>query len=241
MIDGNGGGPHDDASGLAPVIPLFGGAVPAAPPSAPRRAAAPPVDDAAEVAGPWHASWIDDVSDIAAPSRPGDASDDGGAAEADLAEKTLLRRLRGKRLSEREARDVLAPFDLDDSGTERIVAMCLRSGYLDDAALAEQLVHVGMDRKGQGRTVIARTLASRGIPRDVADEALLALPDDDLERALDFARTKARSMRSLDHDTAVRRLMGQLARRGYGGSLATTAAKQALLEGGVGTSSVRFR
>ena len=51
----------------------------------------------------------------------------------------------------------------------------------------------GIERKGQGRRAIAQTLAQRGIPRDVVDAALATLPDDDAERALEFARTKARS------------------------------------------------
>lgn len=217
----------ESEAGLAPVIPLFGGAA----------------ADVPDTAGPWHASWIEDVADEApvGPRRLAAEPDREGSADGDAAEKLLTRRLRGKQLSVAEARGVLAEFDLDEGGVERILRTYLRSGFLDDAALAEQLVHVGMERKGQGRNVIARTLSARGIPRDVADEALLALPDDDTDRALEFARTKARSMRSLDHDTAVRRLMGQLARRGYGGSTAMNAAKQALSEEGVGKTGVRFR
>ena len=58
---------------------------------------------------------------------------------------------------------------------------------------------------------------------------LAELPDDEFERALDFARQKARSMRDLDREVALRRLSGQLARRGYGGK-ALAAARQALDE-----------
>ena len=79
--------------------------------------------------------------------------------------------------------------------------------------------------------MIAQELARRGVPREVADVALAALPDDDAERALRFARTKARSMASLDRNTALRRLTGQLTRRGYGGSIALNAAREALDEG----------
>ena len=87
---------------------------------------------------------------------------------------------------------------------------------------------------------------ARGVVRSrrrsrVVDAALDELPDDEAERALDFARQKARSMGSLDRDAAVRRLHGQLARRGFGGSMAMTAVKQALDEAGVGSSTVRFR
>lgn len=49
-------------------------------------------------------------------------------------------------------------------------------------------------------------------------------------------------MTRLDPETALRRLLGQLARRGYGGSVASQAARTALREaaGGGATRGVRF-
>ncbi|WP_439594070.1 regulatory protein RecX [Microbacterium sp.] len=140
-----------------------------------------------------------------------------------------------------EARDLLRDHDLELDEVERLLARFQSLGYLDDTLLAEQLVHVGSDRKGQGRRVIAQTMTKRGIPREVADAVLAELPDDDDERALEFARTKAKSMASLDRDTALRRLTGQLARRGYGGAVAMTAARAALDEVQKPSTGVRFR
>ena len=74
----------------------------------------------------------------------------------------------------------------------------------------------------------------------MADAALAELPDDDAERALEFARSKAGSLRSLERDVALRRLAGQLARRGYGGSVALNAARTALDENTRPTGRVRF-
>lgn len=186
-------------------------------------------------AGTWHPTWSAD-------RRTRDADDESaGSANVDMAEKALLKKLRTRSLSVSEARGVLREYDLDASATERVLAAMEDYGYLDDAALADQLIHAGVDRKGQGRQVIAQTLAKRGIPRDVADAALAGLPDDDFERALEFARGKARSLQSLDRDTALRRLTGQLARRGYGGSIALSAARAALDGGPAGSSGVRFR
>src|SRR3546814_2860834 len=96
------------------------------------------------------------------------------------------------------------------------------------------------DRKGQGRRAIAQTLTARGIPRDVADAVLAQLPDDDADRALEFARSKARQLERFDHETALRRLMSQLSRRGYPGSVAAAAARAALAENGSG-GVVQFR
>ncbi|MEU1973584.1 regulatory protein RecX [Microbacterium sp. NPDC019599] len=243
----DGGAPEDGAPGLAeelaPVIPLFGRSNPGS--------VEPPRADGAS----WNSTWGDDPEP--SDERPGAgvrfgvaADEDGGSDESpvvELAEKILLKRLRGRSLSISEARDVLAGAGADAEAADEIIVSFEARGYLDDVALAEQIVHIGVDRKGQGRRVIAQSLAKRGVPRDVADAALLALPDDDRERAMEFARSKARSLSSADPDAALRRLAGQLARRGYGGSLALDVAREALREAGrprglgaPGSSGVRF-
>lgn len=158
------------------------------------------------------------------------------------AEESLVRKLRTRSLSVSEARQSLRGHGLENGVIDDVIEDFCRRAYLDDAALASSLVTSGVERKGQGRVALARALAQRGIPRDVIDGALDELPDDDDERALEFARIKARSLSRLDNDTALRRLVGQLSRRGYNGSVAMKAAKQALRETGSNASSsgVRF-
>ncbi|MCK2036534.1 RecX family transcriptional regulator [Microbacterium sp. SSW1-49] len=159
-----------------------------------------------------------------------------------IAADSLVRKLRTRSLSISEARTVLKTHGLVGTQIDDVLDDFNRRGYLDDAALARQLVESGTQRKGQGRVALSRALSQRGIPRDVINAALDELPDDDAERALDFARTKARSLSRLDQETALRRLVGQLSRRGYNGSVAMTAAKTALAEATFGgrTSGVRF-
>ncbi len=161
-------------------------------------------------------------------------------SSADDAEEMLTRRLRRSALSEREARTFLLQRGVDVSVADAAVERFTARGWIDDAVLAEQLLYAGTSRKGQGRRAIAQTLSARGIARDVADAALAALPDDDDDRALEYARSKAHGLRSYDLDTAMRRLMGQLARRGYCGSVASTAARTALTEQR-GSGGVQFR
>jgi regulatory protein len=234
---------------LAPVTPLFGSSA---------ATDASPADR-------WHPTWRDDPRRAASPSAAdADADGDGGAfgradgsgehtgrretqddssQAVEQAEKTLLRRLRTRSLSIREARSTLGAFALEPHQTDDLLDTMIRLGYLDDAALAEQLVHAGVERRGQGRQVIAQTLAKRGVPRDVADAALAQMPDDDFERALEFARRKAGGIGGQDAQAALRRLSGQLARRGYPSSVAMSAARQALDEvggSGRGGGSVRF-
>lgn len=258
------GGPGPD-EGLVPVIPLFGprggtsassqrevdgvlerGRQPVAgvPESGVPESDAESADDAP--AG-WHTTWGRDAKHADRPlplARERDpvveAHDPDPTAQRDQAEQALLRKLRARSLSVAEARTVLAQHGLARDEIDSMLDEFVRRGYLDDAALAEQLVHVGVDRKGQGRQAIAMSLAKRGIPRDVADRALTAVPDDDA-RALEYAESKARSMCSLDRDTALRRLSGQLVRRGYSGAVALAAARTALGAASPGSGSgVRF-
>jgi regulatory protein len=228
------GGERDS---LAPVIPLFGGPLPENPGDGGEQSAP---DEGAQAAV-WNATWAETPAHALSVVDTDDTGDDDSTAQREAAANSLLRKLRSRSLSLREARSVLVQTDLPADQVDDVTDAFVRRGYLDDAALAEQLMHAAVDRKGQGRQVIAQTLAKRGIPRDVADAAIDELPDDDADRALEYARTKARSLASLDHDTALRRLMGQLARRGYPGSVAMNAAKLALSEAGSSRSGVRFR
>ncbi|WP_417508495.1 regulatory protein RecX [Microbacterium sp.] len=224
---------HDDGGEdrLAPVIPLFGGKMTRASELARDEAPTEP----RSTATPVHSS----VQGRRPPQRPEESDPDDVARHA---EGALVRKLRARSLSVSEARQVLRGQGLDAAGIDDVIDRFCERGYLDDALLAEHLVISGIERKGQGRVALSRALAQRGVPRDVIDAALGDLPDDDAERALEFARTKARSLSRLDFDTALRRLMGQLARRGYGGSVAMTAARTALAEASLGgpTTGVRF-
>lgn len=163
------------------------------------------------------------------------------------AEEVLVRRLRTRSLSVSEARLVLKGYEqggqtLDVLQVDEVIEDFCRRGYLDDTILAGHLVTSGVERKGQGRVALTRALAQRGIPRDVIDAALDDLPDDDYERALEFARTKMRSLVRLDQETAKRRLSGQLARRGYSGGVVSSVVRAVMAEqfSGPRSSGVRF-
>ncbi len=170
----------------------------------------------------------------AARAAGGARTDDGTPPTAEEAaaagERVLLRKLAARSLSVQEARTVLAAQEVASNVVDAVIDRMRELGYLDDAGLAEQLVHAGVERRGQGRHAIAQTLMKRGVPREVADAALAELPDDDLERALEFARKKASSVGGKDPQAALRRLVGQLSRRGYPSGVAMAAARQALDE-----------
>lgn len=269
MTAHEGGGPRGESERIAPVIPLFGGGsgsgrrTPAPIRTDAASLGVPRTDIEEEDAGSpserhpargTHRAKAPSPAPIRALKRPLDkplASDVDTVDEysppdpeqiREVAEEGLVRKLRTRQLSVSEARQVLRTHGLSAQQMDEVVDDFLRRRYLDDDALARSLVMSGVDRKGQGRVALSRALAQRGISRDVIAVALDELPDDDAERALEYARTKARSLSRLDPDTALRRLVGQLARRGYGGAVAMSAAKSALAEASSGgrTTGVRF-
>ena len=240
----------DDHGGghLAPVTFLPGVTPPTR--DAPRRSAALPDkprravafseeywadDDAADgalVPAPFHEEAADDTEDEpAAPDRE---------AVAESAAAGLTRSLGRRGLSVAEARARLRADGLTDAEAEDVVAGFEQRGWLDDSALAEQLVYAATTRKDMGTRAVRQLLVKRLVSREVIDAVVSELPDDDAERALDFARTKARALTRYDDATATRRLMGMLARRGFGGSPAGQAARTALAEAR-GASGASFR
>lgn len=227
---------------LAPVIPLFGdadfsrGSV--------SRGSVSRDDDlsgedhgeaCAELsAGTWHSTWVDD-DDVAEDDDDPYFADAYGESRASSAATPaaldhLIKRLRRRGLSEAEATDELVADGVEKVVAEVLVAELVGKRWLGDADLAEQLVHTAVTRRREGRRAIAQVLAKRRIPRDVADAALARLPDDDAERALEFARQKAGGYRGIAVDVAIRRLVGQLQRRGYPPGVAMTAARLALAD-----------
>jgi regulatory protein len=98
------------------------------------------------------------------------------------------------------------------------------AGLIDDATYARQLVRsrVGSGR-GDSRRRVSQVLAQKGVARDVVQDAVAEVFEDEAvdEEALAEAagRKKLRSLGGLDAATRRRRLYGYLARRGHDGEV----------------------
>ncbi|WP_119698060.1 regulatory protein RecX [Microbacterium halotolerans] len=167
-----------------------------------------------------------------------DPADDLDEAAA-KAERKLLRSLGARGLSISEARGRLRQQEVHADAADDIIDRLERSGALDDERLAEQIVFQATTHRNEGRRAISQSLQKRGIARDVVARVIAELPDDDYERALEFARSKARQLARYDDEVALRRLVGQLSRRGYGG-FAMSVARRALDEQNAPSGRVRF-
>lgn len=193
----------DDDAPLARVTYLPG--------AAPSSNRVEPEADAAEPA------WHDPAATVAARPAPGAAHHVSitALARRGLSRREVERHLRDRGFEQHEIDDEVARLDAD--------------GYVDDVALAQNLVGTLQERKGLGRSAIAAELTRRLLAPAAIEYALeLIDSSDELSRARELAVKRARQLGGLDRDTAVRRLSAYLARRGYGGSTVRAAVDQAL-------------
>ncbi len=206
----------DDDGTLARVTYLPGVLPPhPAEPSSARSIGPSPAGAAWAVPGAEPAAVLDE--DVAEPAPVG--------AAHHVSITALSRRGLSRRETERHLRD--RGFDDDEIAAE--VTRLERDGYLDDIALAQNLVGTLQERKGLGRSAIAAELTRRLLAPAAIEYALdLIDTGDELSRAREIALKRAGQLRNLDREVAVRRLSAFLARRGYGGSTIRAAVDQAL-------------
>lgn len=159
----------------------------------------------------------------------GGSLDETGAERDDRIDRLVVSRLRRSALSVAEVRSVLVEHGLDDVEVEEWIERYERLGYLDDARLAEQLVHSHGVRRGRGSGAIMQELGRRGVDAAIARTVVDELdPETELENARVVASRRARQLTGLDRQTAERRLSAFLARRGYPGDVVREAVSAAL-------------
>ena len=201
----------DEPRGLAPVIPLFGGA--AAPPPAAVPTPRTPVDEPRRPVTFSEEYWADDEDDAdeadAAPAGAATTSRSIAMRCVRRAATSLVRSLGRRGLSITEARARLRTRRADRRrGDRRSSDEFIDRGWLDDAVLAEQLVHSATDRKRHGHPGDAPAAReARHLARRHRRGARRAA------RRRRRARTRVRPQQGavaapLDDETAMRRLMG---------------------------------
>ena len=83
--------------------------------------------------------------------------------------------------------------------------------------------------KGLARRALAQELRRKGIDDEVARDALDEIdPDDEREAGRRMVRRKLRSLERFDDQTKTRRLVGMLARKGYGAGVAFSIVREEL-------------
>jgi regulatory protein len=166
-----------------------------------------------------------------APEQPDTAAD-----PVAVAREICLRMLTDRARTRQELAQALARKGVPEDAAAAVLDRFDEVGLIDDAAFAGQWVRSRHAHRGLGRRAIAVELRRKGVADDVAGEALAEVDGESEERRAH--ELVDRKLRSLTVDTpeqrasAGRRLVGMLARKGYGAGTAYRVVREALAEHG---------
>jgi len=162
-------------------------------------------------------------------------STDGDAAPAEMedpeavAKGICLRALTGTAKTRKQLADLLAKKEVPEEAANAVLDRFTDVGLIDDAAFAAAWVSSRQSGRGLAKRALASELRAKGVDGEVAAAAVAEVdPQDEWDSARKLVERKMSSMQRLDRVTAERRLMGMLARKGYGGGLAGYVVREAL-------------
>jgi regulatory protein len=150
--------------------------------------------------------------------------------EDDVAEAVafIRRSTAGAPQSEGRLREKLADRDTPGVAIDAALARARRERLVDDTAMVTALVDE-QRRKGHAPARIRSDLRARGFDDDVLDDALRAAEGEDPEAAaFAIADDKASGLTALPAETAFRRVVAHVARRGYPEGLARKVSREAV-------------
>jgi regulatory protein len=146
-----------------------------------------------------------------------------------VARGICLRALTGASKTRQQLADLLAKREIPPEAAEAVLDRFTEVGLIDDAAFAAAWVSSRQSGRGLARRALAQELRAKGVDGEVAAAAVAEIdPQDEWDTARRLVERKGRGMARLDRVTAERRLVGMLARKGYGGGLAAIVAREAM-------------
>jgi regulatory protein len=164
-----------------------------------------------------------------APPPPDPVADGPEADHEAVARKILLDQLTGQARSRKELSDRLTARNVPDEVATALLDRFEEVGLVDDEAFARSWIASRQPGKGLARRALAQELRRKGIDDEVARAALDEVdPADEEAAARALVRKKLRTLSRVDDTTATRRLVGMLARKGYGSGLAFAVVRDEL-------------
>ncbi|MGY5882700.1 regulatory protein RecX [Modestobacter lacusdianchii] len=146
-----------------------------------------------------------------------------------VARGICLRALTGAAKTRKQLADLLAKKDVPADAAAAVLDRFTEVGLIDDAAFAAAWVTSRQSGRGLARRALTAELRAKGVDDEVAAAAVAEVdPQDEWDSARALVERKMPSMRRLDRVVAERRLIGMLARKGYGGGLAGYVVREAL-------------
>lgn len=114
--------------------------------------------------------------------------------------------------SEKEMRDKLAE-KFDEATVKKAIKRLKELKFIDDVVFAKSWVE--SRRIGRGKKALAFELGRKGIAKNIIDDAIADLSqDDEFELALELVKKKSK-YKNLDRNEAYQKVGGFLSRRGY--------------------------
>jgi len=136
-----------------------------------------------------------------------------------------------------ELRQTLHRKGFDDETIEVLLGKLDKAGLVDDAAFAELWVQARHTHRGLSRTAIVAELKRKGVDEEIAVAAANEVDrESEEQRARELVRKKLRSLGEVDEQTAIRRLLGVLGRKGYPQGLSYSVIREELGEFGAESS-----
>jgi regulatory protein len=176
---------------------------------------------------------------LAAVSTPDEQAQGPDADQEAVARKILLDQLTGQARSRAELATKLARKGVPEELAGRLLDRFEEVGLVDDEAFARAWVQSRQPGKGLARRALAQELRRKGVDDEVAAVALDEVDaDDEVEAARALVRRRLRTVARLDRDTAVRRLTGMLARKGYPAGVCFRVVREELEAVGHDTADV---
>jgi regulatory protein len=161
---------------------------------------------------------------------PGTPADDGPEPDpASVARSIVLRKLTAAPRSRAQLAGDLAARDVPDEVAAAVLDRFTEVGLVDDAAFAEAWVRTRHAGRGLSRQALRRELRAKGVDDETVADAVEAIDDEaEVAAARALVARRLAGMRTLPPEVRMRRLVGQLARKGYSGGLAMQVVREAL-------------
>jgi regulatory protein len=149
-----------------------------------------------------------------------------------VAKEVCLRLLTDRARTRQELAQALRRKGVPDDAARTVLERFDEVGLIDDAAFAGQWVRSRHNHRGLARRAIAMELRRKGVDDEVASEALGEVDQESEERrARELVDRKLRTVPAGTPEQrrkAATRLVGMLARKGYGGGIAYRVVREAL-------------
>ncbi|MCC5575164.1 recombination regulator RecX [Microtetraspora sp. AC03309] len=168
--------------------------------------------------------WSPDGPDEDSPAAQAPAADPQAVARA-----ICLRLLTMAPKTRAQLAEALRKREVPEDAAQAVLERFSEVGLIDDEAFAAAWVSSRHAGRGLARRALAQELRHRGVDEDTVKEAVEQLdPEQEVETARRLVARKLAGTRGVETQARTRRLVGMLARKGYGPGLAFRVVREAL-------------